>query len=42
MGQRKAEEELEGEVIAGPSDKAVGSSSSGNTHFFLFGIKLSL
>ena len=34
VGQGKPEEELEGGVIAGPSEEAVGSSSSGNTLFF--------
>ena len=42
VGKGKVEEEPEGEMIMGPSGEAVGSSGSGNTPFFLFGIKFSL
>ena len=41
VGHGKAEEEPEGEVIAGPSREAVEPLSSDNTTFFLFGIKSS-
>ena len=41
VGQGKAEEEPEGQVIARPSREAVGSLSSGNIPFFLFGVRLS-
>ena len=41
VGQGKAEEEPEAEVITGPSREAVEPLSSGNTPFFLFGIRLS-
>ena len=34
VGQAKAEEEPEGEVIAGPSGEAVEPLSSGNVPFF--------
>ena len=36
VGQEKTEEELEGEVIAGPSGEVVEPLSSGNTPFFLW------
>ena len=39
VGPGKAEDEPEGEVIAGLSREAVESSSSGTTSFFFFRIK---